>query len=678
MWNWKRNSLLLVLFFLFVAGPELSAQEAELIVYSPDQSLQLVAKQNLGRTRINIFEPQGQGELHSWEIKDFTAETVQFTKSYPKRLLIASDKTIYVYDLSDKKKKLILTQPVGTGKSIVDAGFAEDEQEIYWSTKKELLTSDIKEAKPKKIHEVKDGLPIKELTALKDKRVVVSQEGKKDLTLINTKKPESPTTLKGHKENVVGVASPDGQNLYSLDEEDELARWDLLNNEVSLKQQLSKTPAKPVAMNIDASGKNILVKYKEDGLERGVKYSIDSIEDLSPKGTRVSFTKGFGKKLFEAPAASQPRSIRSAFSESEKEADSPREGRKRKIPYYQLAAIEAENQNFEAALRYIKQVSLTSPDYAASRKLQRDVYSQLEVKAQLAGAMDQYKRGSLDSAKVLVRSTLAKYPNHPVALRYKKMIENKEQEQFLSSLVTTFLILGGFGLFGLLVYRRRDKVRHAASNFKPAAAKTKEPTERKKFVILYQQTRGQLKKLTEHDKRHLMTTTWKAVESQLELIERKSRQPQVNYARLNEELTAISQDLSKRFQELKSKLAGAKSKTKNAESEEKAKNSKEKTQEKAKKSSSQKETKGEAKGDPNIVDFYELLGVKPTATEAEIKKAYRTKIKQYHPDHHDASSFKWVKEEAGRMTQKLGEAYEILRDPKQRAKYDNLRKQQGK
>ncbi|MDX2471577.1 MAG: WD40 repeat domain-containing protein, partial [SAR324 cluster bacterium] len=486
MWNWKRNNPFLALFFLFLMAPQLPAQEAELIVYSHDQSLQLVAKQNLGRTRISLLEPQGQGELHSWEIKDFTAETVQFSKSYPKRLLIASEKTIYVYDLSDNKKKLILTQPVEPGKAIVDAGFAEDEQEIYWSTKKELLTSDIKESKPKKVYEALDNQPIKDLTALKDKRVVISQKGNKDLTLINTKKPNSPTILKGHKENVVGVASPDGQNLYSLDEEDELARWDLLNKEVSLKQRLSKKAAKPVAMNLDASGKNILVQYKEDEADSGVKYSIDSIEDLNPKGTRVAFAKGFGKKLFVAPETSQNRvagkSIQSTFAtdKADQNADTAtgNTDKNGKVRYFKLAEIEADNQNFEAALRYIKEVPLTSADYAASRKLQREVYSQLEAKAQLAGAMDQYKRGSYDSAKVLVRSTLAKFPKHPIGLRYKKMIEKKEREQLMSSLVTALVLFGGFGLLGLILYRKREKVQVVASGIKNSTAQKPKTSDR--------------------------------------------------------------------------------------------------------------------------------------------------------------------------------------------------------
>jgi len=64
-------------------------------------------------------------------------------------------------------------------------------------------------------------------------------------------------------------------------------------------------------------------------------------------------------------------------------------------------------------------------------------------------------------------------------------------------------------------------------------------------------------------------------------------------------------------------------------------------------------------------DYYKELGVAKTATEAEIKKAYRKLVRKYHPD---------VSKEpdADQRTKELNEAYGVLGDAEKRAAYDEL------
>ncbi len=63
-------------------------------------------------------------------------------------------------------------------------------------------------------------------------------------------------------------------------------------------------------------------------------------------------------------------------------------------------------------------------------------------------------------------------------------------------------------------------------------------------------------------------------------------------------------------------------------------------------------------------DYYEILGVSRTATEDEIKKAYRQMAFKYHPDRNPGDS------EAEQKFKEAAEAYEVLRDQDKRRQYD--------
>ncbi|GFG72841.1 J domain-containing protein [Mycobacterium botniense] len=67
-----------------------------------------------------------------------------------------------------------------------------------------------------------------------------------------------------------------------------------------------------------------------------------------------------------------------------------------------------------------------------------------------------------------------------------------------------------------------------------------------------------------------------------------------------------------------------------------------------------------------MTDPYAVLGVAPTATQAEITRAYRRQLRAHHPDSRPSASNSGADE---RLRQILA-AYALLRDPRRRAEYD--------
>ncbi|MGC8491887.1 MAG: DnaJ C-terminal domain-containing protein [Syntrophobacteraceae bacterium] len=64
-------------------------------------------------------------------------------------------------------------------------------------------------------------------------------------------------------------------------------------------------------------------------------------------------------------------------------------------------------------------------------------------------------------------------------------------------------------------------------------------------------------------------------------------------------------------------------------------------------------------------DYYEILGIKRSAAQGEVQRAYRKLARKYHPDVNKAAN-------AEDKFKELNEAYEVLKDPEKRKMYDQL------
>lgn len=71
-----------------------------------------------------------------------------------------------------------------------------------------------------------------------------------------------------------------------------------------------------------------------------------------------------------------------------------------------------------------------------------------------------------------------------------------------------------------------------------------------------------------------------------------------------------------------------------------------------------------------MVDYYKILDVNKSATEAEIKKAYKKLALKYHPDKNPNNA-----EEANKKFREISEAYQVLSDEKKRRIYDQYGKE---
>ena len=68
---------------------------------------------------------------------------------------------------------------------------------------------------------------------------------------------------------------------------------------------------------------------------------------------------------------------------------------------------------------------------------------------------------------------------------------------------------------------------------------------------------------------------------------------------------------------------------------------------------------------PSKRDYYNALGIQRNATEEEVRKAFRRKALEFHPDRNKDP-------DAAELFKEVNEAYQVLTDPERRAQYDRF------
>ena len=305
--------------------------------------------------------------------------------------------------------------------------------------------------------------------------------------------------------------------------------------------------------------------------------------------------------------------------------------------------------------------------YPEAMQLIRKAEAKRSVQIMIRQAREKMIAGQYPAADVLLKVALQKDPRNSMALAMRKEIDAHGASAFNSLIVLLAAILAGVGGLAFLAIRYRSRLlpylkmvrldedrqppaasardggaraawarkateesARATPRRSPAKPGARAVTRRQLVGKLLEDIEAKIHQVRLADPRQQHTALLMGIEAELQSVTRQLDDPASDLGSIHNRLKTIAAQLNAlRFSEPR------------------------------------KQPKKDAGN-----TLYQLLKLNPGATQEEIKSAYHTLIKQYHPDVHNDSQFEWVRTESERMSRRISEAYDVLGDEQRRARYD--------
>lgn len=632
-------------------------------VFSPDGQYLAKVSHSADSTAVTIHETGHMKVLTQWSIPSFKAHTIRFSRTDPVRLMLADSERLLVYHLIDDKQKLMFFQPRVEGQEIVQAYFDSDSGEIVWATKSVVYKADSKEKSQKEVGRIpwEDG-QIKSVAKAGRNRVAVALEDNKNIRLLSTEKGGETENLAGHTHPVTGLSSQGDNRLISLDSDYQLIIWNVAKGEPEKKVSLKKPEenAQLLGFSMDDSKDKLQVLSQVGQKTVGQSYRIKDLKEgrVVPEALSMSMTDAgnvySSAKQFKVPLAPKIQAPEPAVNEQ----PPPEKKAEEENTLYKLAAIEFENENYQAALDLIKQIPLSDPEYGKSRELKREVFEAINAQNIITAASEQISKGNYKSAQIILEKELMKDPDNQRIARQLEKIENKMDSRSILQLLLLLLLLLLIALLAVALWfyffhnsKGSSKPKKIAGKlFGFRGMKRPGPDEyrelRRQFVYKLDETRRQLNKAAAKDTDRRYKGTWMEMTARLNTIEKRAKATDKYLA-----------DFLLELEELQTTIQGLSNQNEKRSGFDFNKEENTQQQQQDKKRSGHSNQKKKTVDQQKTPDYHSILGVKKGASLDEIKQAYRKKMKDYHPDRHTSSEFTWVKEEADKRTREVQEAY---------------------